>query len=155
MNKKFLFVSITGLISDIAWIVSKEGNNVKFYIEDKEDRDIGVGFVERVNDWRAEVNWADVIVFDDVLGHGKLAQELREMGKIVVGGTEYTDLLEDDRTFGQQELKKYGVSIIPYQNFTSFDEAIKFVKQNPSRYVIKPCGDAPKKLLFVGDEDNG
>ncbi len=155
MNKNFLFVSITGLISDIAWIVSKEGNNVKFYIADKEDRDIGMGFVERIDDWKAEVDWADVIVFDDVLGHGKLAEELRAQGKIVVGGTEYTDLLEDDRTFGQQELKKYGVSIIPYQNFTSFDDAIEFVKQNPSRYVIKPCGDAPKKLLFVGEEDNG
>ena len=74
-------------------------------------------------DWRADLDWADVVVFDDVLGHGALADPLRRAGKLVVGGTPYTDKLEDDRAFGQQELKAAGVSIIPQANFTSFDDA--------------------------------
>mgnify|MGYP000972404364 FL=1 len=71
--------------------------------------------------------------------------------------TEYTDRLEDDRTFGQQELKKVGVNIIPFEEFDSFDAAIRFVKENPARYVIKPSGEAQniKRLLFVGEEEDG
>src|SRR3989338_11430563 len=82
---------------------------------------------------------------------------MRDQGKLVVGGTPYTDRLEDDRSFGQDELKRAGVSIIPYKHFTSFDEAIVYVKDHPNKYVIKPMVDAPgiKRLLFVGEEDDG
>jgi phosphoribosylamine---glycine ligase len=104
---KYLFVSLDGLIADIAWTV---------------------------------------------LGQGTYADRLRKAGKLVVGGTPYSDRLEDDRAFGQQELKNAGVSIIPPENFTSFDDAITFVESNPGRYVIKPSGEAQnyKRLLFVG-----
>ena len=33
-KRKFLFVSITGLISDIAWQVAKEGHEVRYFIDD-------------------------------------------------------------------------------------------------------------------------
>ena len=106
---------------------------------------------------RRDVDWADVVVFDDTLGQGKIAQELRAQGKLVVGGSDYTDRLEDDRSFGQEELKRAGVNIIPYKEFSSFDDAIEYVKANPSRYVIKPSGEAQnvKRRLFVGEEDDG
>ena len=150
--KKFLFISIEGLIGDIAWQVLKEGHQVKYYIENEEEKDINDGFVPKVDDWKTEVEWADVIVFDDVLGQGTKAKKLREQGKKVIGGTPYTDKLEDDRAFGQEELKKAGIPIIPYKDFTSFDDAMEFVKQNPGRYVIKPSGEAQniKGLLFIG-----
>ncbi len=156
-KKTFLFVSQSGLIGDVAWQVLKEGHEVKYFIADEDEGDIADGFVPKTRDWRADVEWADVIVFDDTLGHGKLAAELRQQGKHVVGGSEYTDRLEDDRSFGQEELKKAGVNIIPYREFTSFDEAIEYVKANPSRYVIKPSGAAQnvKRRLFVGEEDDG
>jgi hypothetical protein len=44
-KKNFLFVSLTGLISDIAWQVSKEGHEVRYFIGDKKERDIADGFV--------------------------------------------------------------------------------------------------------------
>jgi phosphoribosylamine-glycine ligase len=156
-KKNFLFVSIDALISDIAWQVVKEGHNVKYFIECAGDKDIADGFVPKTENWEKEVDWADVIVFDDVLGQGTKAQKLRQEGKFVVGGTAYTDMLEDDRAFGQEELKKVGVPIIPYAEFTSFDDAITFVQENPYKYVIKPSGEAQniKRLLFVGDEEDG
>lgn len=154
---KFLFVSYDALISDIAWQVVKEGNEAKYWIREEDSADVADGMVPKVKDWRKEISWADVIVFDDVLGMGAWAEEMRKKGKAVVGGSQYADKLEDDRTFGQEELKKNGVSIIPFQEFTSFDEAIQFVSDNPSRYVIKPSGEAQnyKRLLFVGEEDDG
>ncbi len=154
---KFLFVSYDSLIGDLAWNVIKEGHDVKYSIKNPVDREVGSGFVPMVEDWKAEVDWADVVVFDDVLGMGTEARKLRDMGKHVVGGTPYTDMLEDDRSFGQEELKKHGISIIPYRHFDSFDEAIAFVREHPSRYVIKPSGEAQnmKGLLFIGEEEDG
>jgi len=154
---KFLFVSYTGLIADIAWQVVKEGHEGKLWIQDPEEAEIGDGFVPKTRDWKKEVDWADVVVFDDVLGMGAMAEELRKAGKKVVGGTAYTDRLEDDRAFGQAELKAAGVPIIPQENFTSFDDAAAYVKSNPNRYVIKPSGQAQndKQLLFVGEEEDG
>ncbi len=156
-KRKLLFVSLTGLIGDIAWQVLKEGHEVRYFIGDPEEKDIADGFVPKTEDWQKDVDWADVIVFDDTLGQGEKAVALRQRGKAVVGGTPYTDRLEDDRSFGQEELKKAGVTIIPYRDFDNFDDAIAYVQENPSRYVIKPSGAAGnvKRRLFVGDEEDG
>ena len=155
--KEFLFVSLDGLIGDVAWQVCKEGQDVRYYIGTESERTIADGFVPKVDDWESHVDWADVIVFDDVLGQGDHAKRLRDIGKHVVGGTPYTDKLEDDRTFGQNELKRHGIPIIPFQEFTDFDSAIAHVQANPAPYVIKPSGEAQniKRLLFVGQEDDG
>ena len=157
MPARYLFVSYTGLIADIAWQVLKEGHEARLYIEDPEEQGIADGFVPKSRDWKKEADWADVVVFDDVLGMGAMAEALRKQGKRVVGGSPYTDRLEDDRGFGQQELKAAGVPIIPQVNFTSFDDAVAYVAANPNRYVIKPSGEAQnnKRLLFVGEEDDG
>lgn len=156
-KKKFLFVSLSGLIGDIAWQVFKEGHEVRYFIQSEKERDICDGFVPKTDNWEKEVDWADIIVFDDTLGQGEKAQALRLRGKPVVGGTPYTDKLEDDRSFGQRELKKAGVPIIQYGEFDSFDKAIQYIQENPGRYVLKPSGEAQnvKRHLFVGDEEDG
>src|SRR5215468_4888841 len=156
-KRKFLFVSYDALISDIAWEVIKEGNDAKYWIRDEMSKDVADGFVPKAENWEDEIEWADVVVFDDVLGMGTWAADIRKKGKLAIGGTPYTDQLEDDRTFGQEELKKHGVAILPFQEFTSFDDAISFVSSNPARYVIKPSGEAQnyKRLLFVGEEEDG
>lgn len=157
IKRKFLFVSIDGLIGDIAWQIQKEGHEVKYFIGEKIEEDIANGFVPKTKAWREDIDWADVIIFDDVLGQGKKAEKLRQMGKKVIGGTEYTDQLEDDRSFGQEELKKHGISILSNEKFTNFDEAILYVQNNPGQYVIKPSGESEtiKGFLFVGEEDDG
>lgn len=155
--RNFLFVTLDALITDIAWQIVKEGHNVKFYSECEDDKEVGDGFVEKVSDWESEVDWADVIVFDDVLGQGTKAKKLRDAGKYVIGGTPYGDKLEDERAFGQEELMKAGIHLAPYKDFTTFEEAIEYVKTNPNKYVIKPSGEAQnlKGLLFVGEADDG
>src|SRR3989338_737711 len=153
---KFLFVSLGALIRDLAWQVKKEGHEVKSHISNKDQKDVCDGFVDKCDSWTDNCDWADVVVFDDV-GFGEEAGELRKAGKLVVGGSLYTDRLELDREFGQKELEAAGISIIPSGNFTSFDEAADFIRKNPDRYVIKPSGLAQneKELLFVGQEEDG
>ena len=92
-KKNFLFVSYDGYIGDTAWQVVKEGHEARYYIKDEDNQDIADGFVPKVDNWQDNIGWADVIVFDDVLGHGKHAQKLRKEGKLVIGGTEYSEHL--------------------------------------------------------------
>ncbi|MFH1590233.1 MAG: phosphoribosylglycinamide synthetase C domain-containing protein [archaeon] len=158
MPRNFLFISLDNLSGDVAWQLSKE-NNVKYYQKNQdEDLDVANGFIEKVSNYEEFLDWADVIIFDDTLGQGKLADELRKKGKLVVGGTVYSDRLEDDRSFGQEQLKAAGVNILPYKDFISFNEAIQFVKDNPCAYVIKPTGEieaSTKGILFIGEQAKG
>ncbi len=155
--KKFLFVSLESLSGDLAWQLTKEGHQVKAYIKSKTDIDVYNGFIEKVDNWESYKDWADVIVFDDV-EFGEVADKLRKNGKLVIGGSVYTDNLEMDRDFGQIEMKKYGVNILPQWQFSNYDEAIEFIEKNPERYVFKPSGNTPsagKGLLFIGQEEDG
>lgn len=153
---KFLFISPEALSVDLARVVRQEGNDVKFFVQSPTEKDVGDGFLDKVDAWEDQVEWADVIVFDDI-GFGKTAEKLRAEGKKVIGGSTYTDRLENEREFGQQELAKADVSVLPNWNFSDFEEAIKFVQSKPGRYVIKPSGKAQneKELLFVGQEEDG
>jgi phosphoribosylamine--glycine ligase len=49
-KSKFLFASLSALISDIAWEVLKEGHDVCYYIEGEKERDIADGFVPKSKD---------------------------------------------------------------------------------------------------------
>src|SRR3989338_8884265 len=92
---KFLFVSLESLSGDLAWTVKKEGHEVKAYIKEKGDIDVYNGIIDKIEDWKLFQDWADVIVFDDV-EFGQIADKLRKAGKLVVGGSEYTDRLQMD-----------------------------------------------------------
>jgi len=77
---------------------------------------------------------------------------------LVIGGSQYTDKLEIEREFGQNELKRSGVNILPSWQFSNYDEGIKFIKENPDRYVLKQTGNTPsigKGLLLLGQDENG
>ncbi|TYP98724.1 phosphoribosylamine--glycine ligase [Tenacibaculum adriaticum] len=152
----FLFVSKWGESLDVAQAIKEEGHAVKMHVEDKSSREIGYGFVPKVSDWKKHIDWATIIIFD-YTGYGKICDDLRKEGKLVFGNSEYTDLLELDRHFGQQELKKHKIKILPSKEFTNFKDAIDYVQKNPDAYVVKPCGETQdlKQLLFVGNDDEG
>lgn len=155
-SRKFLFVSDIGLIGDLAYAVKNEGNEVRYYIRSKTDKDVSDGFVEKTDDWESLKDWAEVIIFDDI-GFGNTAERLRKEGRAVIGGSAASDRLELDRDFGHEQLKRAGLQTIPSWEFNTFDAAIEFVKANPERYVVKPSGKAQddKVLSFIGQDDDG
>ncbi len=155
--KKFLFVGWESLLGDLAWHIQKEGHEVKQYVGAKVDADVYDGILDKVEKWEDHVDWADVIVFDYTGWGEECVDRMRKEGKLVVGGSSYTDKTEEDREFGQEEMEKCGMNILPHYNFHDFDSAIEFLKKNPGRYVFKPNGDADedKSLLFVGEEEDG
>lgn len=153
---RLLFVSRWALIHDLAWEVKKEGHDVRYCVLSKADREVGDGLLEKVESWEAHKDWADVVVFDDS-EFGETCEKLRREGKAVVGGTRYSDRLEFDRDFATDEMKAAGLRTIPSWEFTTFDDAIKFIRENPARWVVKPSGKAQseKVLSYVGQEDDG
>ncbi len=155
--RKFLFVSWESLSGDLALQIKKEGHEVKVYIKSETDKDVYDGFLEKIDDWKKFVDWADVIIFDDV-GFGEEADKLRKLGKLVVGGSPYTDKLEEDREFGQSEMKRVGMLTLPHWDFINHEDALKFIEENPGRYVYKPSGfmgSDSKGLLFLGKDEDG
>lgn len=161
--RNFLFVSAdAALVADLAWQVHREGHDVRYYIEAERDREIGDGFVPKTDDWKADLDWADVVVFDDIwvgddVGTGALACDLRERGHAVVGGTPNTDRLEEDRGYAMAVLEEHGVNTVEHRVFEEFGAGIRYVQENPAPYVIKPLGEVQnvKRLLYVGSEDDG
>jgi phosphoribosylamine--glycine ligase len=153
---RFLFVSKEGAIPDLAATVKAEGHDVRMSILDPDEREVGDGFIEKVDDWQPHIEWADTIVFD-YAEFGIEADKLRKQGRSVVGGTAYTDRLEMDREFAQAEMAAVGLDILPRWNFKSFDDAIAFLRKCPQRVVIKPSGTAQseKVLTFVGKDEDG
>jgi len=162
-SRNFLFCSLdAALCGDLAWQVNREGHDVRYYVEHEADREIADGFVEKTTDWRGELDWADVVVFDDIwvgseVGTGEIAAELRADGHAVVGGTPATDRLEDDRGYAMSVLEDAGVPTVEHREFTAFDDAIEFVESNPAPYVVKPLGEVQnvKRLVYVGRERDG
>ncbi len=156
-SKKFLFVSKDSLSGDLALELIKEGHKVKFYFQDKYSQDVYDGFFDKVEDWKKYVDWADIVIFDDE-NFGRFADKLRRKNKLVIGGSIYTDKLEIDRKFGQKELRKNGVSILPSWHFTNYDKAINFIRRRRGRYVFKPSGakqSGNKNLIIISQENDG
>ncbi len=72
---KFLFVSIEGLIGDLAWQVIKEGHEAKYFIEQKSEKNVFDGFVPKTEDWKKDVGWADVFRADAAWRRGGEGEE--------------------------------------------------------------------------------
>ncbi|MFZ3077401.1 MAG: phosphoribosylglycinamide synthetase C domain-containing protein [Candidatus Aenigmatarchaeota archaeon] len=152
---KFLIVDAEGLMSDMARQLKGEGNEVRMHITQKKWQDIAGGIAEKVDDWKAHKDWADVILFS-YCGFGKEQEELRGKGCKVVGGSSL-EVIETDRHEGVRMLERIGIKPIPSAEFESFKKAREFIRQNPARYVFKPCGvmEDDKESTFVGRENDG
>ena len=87
---KTLLVSKWGDSLDVAYQLLKEGHEVKMYIQDKINREIGYGFVQKTNHWERFIEWADLIIFD-YTGFGSIADTRRKQGKNVFGGSDTAD----------------------------------------------------------------
>lgn len=143
-------------IGDLAYRLKKEGHSVRLFIEDKNQKHNFQGLVERVEDWRKSLKWVGkkgLILFDSI-GYGKIQDDLRQEGYLVVGGSQGADRLENDRQFGQKILSACGIKIVPSMNFSSVKEAIKFAQKNKGPWVVKQNGYSDKSFNYVGKLEN-
>src|SRR5436305_389964 len=121
-----------------------EGHEVKVHVALPICHGTLAGLVTRVDDWKNELDWIravgdeGIILFENVAHKsGQLQDELRRRGLNVIGGSAYGDGLENDRGYAQDVLKELGLSICPVRTFSDRAEAIRFLRDQPGRYVLK------------------
>lgn len=154
---KILFVSNDLIAGNVAYLLKKEGHDVKLYIHEEGRRGNLKNLVTKTLDWEKELRWVGkngLIVFDDT-GYGHLQESLRKEGYFVFGGSRAGDSLELNRVFAQEIFEKCNISTLPTFNFKGVGSAISFVKKNPGMWVIKQNGTSSKSLNYVGNLDDG
>lgn len=160
MSKKLkvLFISKELIAADLAYQLKKEGCKVKLFIQRKDDKDCFNGMIDKVNDWKKELKWVGrdgLIIFDDV-GYGKVQDNLRKKGYLVIGGSGDGDKLELDREYGQKILKSCGVEVSNEFETKSFTikSAIAFIKKQKGKWVLKQ-NDHNEAFTYIGDRKDG
>jgi phosphoribosylamine---glycine ligase len=153
-----LFVSKELIAVDLAYQLKKEGCAVKLYIENKDDKNCLDGMIEKTDDWKKELKWVKkegLVIFDDV-GYGKIQDNLRREGYLVIGGSGDGDRLELDRKYGQEMLKLSGVKIDDDFETKSFtvDFAIKFIRKHKGKWVLKQ-DNHDEALTCIGETEDG
>ncbi len=155
MNILFISRDLAG--GDLACRLKNEGNHVKLFIENADQRQNLEGMVEKTEDWGKELEWvgkSGLIVFDDT-GYGKIQDDLRKKGFSVIGGSHGGDELEDFRHIGQKVLSVNDVNIVPSINFNSIKKAIKFIQENKGCWVVKQNGHTGKSFNYIGQMESG
>lgn len=153
---KILFLSWWGAALPLSMHCEDYGHETRFFIDDKESKEVGDGFVEKVSDYESHISWADLVITDST--HlGKVNDSIRKKGIPVIGGSVMTDALEEDRGIGQRLFKSVGMHILESKDFKTFDEAIFYVEENPAKYVVKVSGAAQddKSTTYVGQLEDG
>lgn len=152
-----LFISRKGLASNLARILKNEGNNVRFFMEDKKLWNVFDNIVSKTSDWEKDLVWVGkegLIIFDDN-GYGKRQDELRKEGYLVFGGCEMADKLEYDREFTVDVFAKHKILTNNLKTFKNIPDAITYLEKKPAKYIIKREGNNSKFVTFVGEREDG
>ncbi len=125
-----------------------DGHKVKWVTSGDKLAQVGRGIVEIVDSPWNWLKWPDLVFYADNTKWTQLVSLFRAAGVIVIGADEPAAAWELDRGVGQGVLRKAGVTIAPYKDFTDYDTAIAYVKREMKRFVSKPSGDADKALSY-------
>jgi len=148
-----LVIDPSGLTLDWCLRCLSAGHTVKLYTKGSRSSHIGQGLVDKVTNWKKYMDIADLIFSADNLEFMDEIDEYIKKGYPVFGPGKRAARLELDRMYGQNVIKKFGGPIIPSHEFKNYDAAINFIKQNPKRYVCKPCGEEEDKTLSYVAKD--
>ncbi|NPV89133.1 hypothetical protein HPY42_06505 [Coprothermobacteraceae bacterium] len=155
-----LIISALADSSGLGVRLKAEGHNVLYYIHMDAEKETCDGILDKVDDWREHVDWADLIIFDDVdqkepgesaYQGGKWYEELRQKypDKAIIGGSSWASKLENDRMFGQEVLQACGVPTVPMHRFEDFEDAIAFVSKEGGAWALKHNGQVNRALAHV------
>jgi phosphoribosylamine--glycine ligase len=157
---RFLGVGDAADLSALYLRLVDEGHEVKIFIGDPLCHDSLGGLIERVDDWKLELDWIKAagsegcILFENVgAGRGETQDALRREGYNVIGSSAFGARLENERGFAQGLLRSLGFATAPVFEFSDRREAMRFVADRPARYVFKSNG--PDAATFVGHHSRG
>jgi len=148
-----LSIDPSGLNLDWCLRCVAAGHTVKMYTKGSRASHIGQGLIDKVDNWKKYMDVADIIFSADNLEFMQELDVYRKKGYPIFGPGKAAAKLELDRMYGQNVIKKFGGAIITSTEFSNYDAAIKFIRDNPNRYVCKPCGEEEDKTLSYVSKD--
>lgn len=125
-----------------------EGNEVALYMESGKETYSNLG-IPKLKEFKVRPD--DIVVFD-MVGKGKLADELRAAGHTVIGSSMFGDRLELDRNYGTMVMKAMGIEVPDTKMFTTFEEGIRYAEEAKKGLFFKPHGNKVTSMTF-GDDD--
>jgi Phosphoribosylamine-glycine ligase len=158
---RFLGIGETNDLGDMYLRLLQEGHEVRVFMSDENSAGVMAGMLEFTSDWERELGWireagAEGIILFETASHGDIQDRLRREGFNVIGGSALGDRLESERDFGQHVLSEFGLRTARSTLFTSFDDAIDFVRKTRSRYVFKLNGSNwSSTRTYVGQMEHG
>lgn len=154
MRVLFIEPHADGLL-DLAIRANRLGHRAIYFCKDYDQHrcPVGRGLVERVPDWRPYMRQTDLVV----LGANDYAMpefdQWRRHGIPIVGGSAESARWECDRAYGMRVFERAGIAVPPYREFSSYDDAIRYVRREDRAFVSKPSGRCDdKSLSYVGKE---
>jgi phosphoribosylamine--glycine ligase len=157
---RFLGIGDAADLSALYLRLIEDGHEVKIFIDHPLCQDTLSGFVEHVADWKRELDWIaeagedGCILFENNSGgRGETQDALRRDGFNVIGSSAYGERLEHDRAYAQRTLSELGLSTAPVFEFPGAEEACRFLREQPARYVLKSNG--PDASTYVGRHAQG
>jgi phosphoribosylamine--glycine ligase len=158
---RFLGVGETNDLGDMYLRLIAAGHEVRVHMSDEKSGDVMQGMIDFVPEWRSSLHWvreagSDGIILFETASCGEVQDELRRQGFNVVGGSAFGDRLETERSFGQRVLRDCGMKTACTREFSSFDDAVSFLRESPGRYVFKLNGpNWASTRNYVGQMDDG
>jgi len=151
-----LILSKNGDSVPIGLRLMQEGHIVKFHIKEPKAKPSLVGYKNpsQVQDPKRMLDQFD-LVLSDMAGMGTLCDELKEKGKLVLGGGSFNDKLELDREYGLKVSKSLlkGVKEPEWISAEGLKECTEYLDKATTPQVIKPLGNAPVYLTLVSQEN--
>lgn len=130
------------------------GHKVRWHIAADPRREcVGRGLVERVNDWREHMRWADLVFLPDNTKYLAELDAWRKRGARIMGPNVAGAAWELDRDEGMRVLNGASIETPEDHEFSDYDKAIAFVKKEGRRFVSKPCGVEGDKSLSYCSKD--
>lgn len=147
-----LFIDVYSSFFDLALKCQNAGHSVRWFqgpTKENKPSQVGDGFIQKVNDWRQSMKWADVILLADNVKYIHQLEPYRREGYPIWGPNLEVADWELNRQKGQDILKNAGIKIMESIQFKSIREAKEHLLKNPKRYVSKPNADDNKALSYV------
>lgn len=151
---RVLLIDNAGLMTDFALRCQAANHEVRWFIRNtRMTLNIGKGMLtgksKLVDDYREWLRWADIVVLADNVRYLHDLDHWRNRGEgpLIVGGCPQSAAWETDRQLGQQTMKKAGMKVPEFRQFSDYDLAIAYVKREGRAFVSKPCGDEEDKSL--------
>jgi phosphoribosylamine-glycine ligase len=151
---KFRLISKNADGVALALQVAKEGHKVDFWCKEPKARTTYRGIMAQAESWNKGLT-QETVVFFDMVGMGKFADQLKKDGAYVFGAGKLNDALELNREFAMQVARTHKLKLPAYGKFNNFDDAVEFVKRSGRAWVFKPSNNQLPEYTYFKTQFEG